>query len=351
MKILFITLSNIGDVILSLPSLDRLLAAYPKAQVTVVCGERAAGIFKDNFYIKRCIAVKGKTGIGKRFALMRELKKEAYDLIVDLKNSAFPLFLKARHKTYPWFNAAGAIVHMSQRHLYKVKKFTPPFPPENMLHKEREGFTRALDIAQSYKGTIDGGAGILRKALCVSSKDRAAAQNLLYEANVWHDDKFMLIGPGARSHIKRWPVNKFAELADRLIQELGQKIIIVGDETDAESCAALKKAMSSPAANLCAKTSLKSLAALTEKARAVISNDSAVMHLASYLDRPVIAIFGPTDSKKYGPWSSYFEVVRSQLDCSPCRDAQCKIATLRCMDDIGVDEVYAAVRKLIAASQ
>lgn len=334
MKILFITLSNIGDVILSLPSLDRLLAVYPKAQVTVVCGERAAGIFKDNFYIKRCIAVKGKTGLGNRFALMRELKKEAYDLIVDLKNSAFPLFLKARHKTYPWFNATGAIVHMSQRHLYKVKKFT-----------------RAIEIAQSYKGTIDGGAGILRKALCVSSKDRAAAQNLLYDANVWHDDKFILISPGARSHIKRWPVNKFAELADRLIQELGQKIIIVGDEVDAESCAALKKAMSSPAANLCAKTSLKSLAALTEKAQAVISNDSAVMHLASYLDRPVITIFGPTDSKKYGPWSSHSEVVRSKLDCSPCQAAQCKIATLKCMEDISADEVYAAARRLLGANQ
>jgi lipopolysaccharide heptosyltransferase II len=334
MKILFITLSNIGDVILSLPSLDRLLAVYPKAQATVVCGERAAGIFEDNFYIKRCIAVKGKTGIGKRFALMCELKKDAYDLIVDLKNSALPLFLKARHKTYPWFNAPGDIVHMSQRHLYKVKKFT-----------------RAFEIAQSYEGTIDGGAGTLRKALCVSGKDRAAAQNSLYDAPDWHDDKFILISPGARSHIKRWPVNKFAELADRLIRELGQKIIIVGDEGDAESCAALKKAMSSPAANLCAKTSLKSLAALTEKARAVISNDSAVMHLASYLGRPVIAIFGPTDSKKYGPWSSFSFVVRGKLNCSPCQAAQCKIGTLKCMDDISVDEVYAAVRRLLEVSK
>lgn len=334
MKILFITLSNIGDVILSLPALDRLLAVYPKAQATVVCGERAAGIFEDNFYIKRCIAVKGKTGLGKRFALTRELRKDAYDLIVDLKNSALPLFLKARHKTYPWLNAPGDIVHMSQRHLYKVKKFT-----------------RAIEIAQSYKGTIEGGAGILRKALCVSSKDRAAAQNLLYGANVWHDDKFILISPGARSHIKRWPENKFIVLLDRISQELGQKIVIVGDETDAEICAAVKKGMASAAINLCAKTSLKCLAALAEKARAVISNDSAVMHLASYLDRPVIAIFGPTDYKKYGPWSSRSEVVRSRLDCSPCRAAQCKIGTLKCMDDIGVDEVYAAVKKLIAASQ
>lgn len=334
MKILFITLSNIGDVILSLPSLDRLLAVYPKAQVTAVCGERAAGIFRDNFYIKRCITVKGKTGLWKRLALMRELKKDAYDLIVDLKNSAFPLFLKARHKTYPWFNAAGDIAHMSQRHLYKVKKFT-----------------RAFEIAQSYKGAIDGGAGILRKALCVSSKDRAAAQNLLYEANTWHDDKFILISPGARSHIKRWPVNKFARLADRLIQEQGQKIIIVGDDGDAESCAALKKAMSFPAANLCAKTSLKSLAALTEKAQAVISNDSAVMHLASYLDRPVVAIFGPTDSKKYGPWSSISSAARSKLNCSPCGAAQCKIGTLKCMDDISVEEVYAAVRRLLGVNE
>lgn len=334
MKILFITLSNIGDVILSLPALDRLLAAYPKAQVTAVCGERAAGIFEDNLYIKRCLAVKGKTGLVNRLALMRELKKDAYDLIVDLKNSALPLFLKARYKTYPWLNAPGHIVHMSQRHLYKVKEFTS-----------------ALEIAQSYKGAIDGGGIIFRKALCISSRDRLSAQNLLYAANGWPDDEFILVSPGARSHIKRWPVSKFAELADRIAQGLGRKIIIVGDESDAEICEAVKKGMSSPAINLCAKTSLKCLAALTEKAQAVISNDSAVMHLASYLDRPVIAIFGPTDYKKYGPWSSFSFAVRSQLDCSPCRAAQCKIGTLKCMDDIGVDEVYAAVKKLLAASQ
>lgn len=336
MKILFITLSNIGDVILSLPALDRLIAVYPKAEVTVLCGEPAAEIFEDNFYVKRCVALKRGVSFWDRLKLLRELKKNEYDLIVDLKNSALPLLLKAKYKTYPWFNAPRQTLHMSQRHVYKVRKFTLPLEIE----------------AQSNKEALLRNGLSFRKALYVSDKDRQAAQDLLYDANISTDDGFLLISPGARSHIKRWAVSKFAELGDKLARELEQKIILTGDASDFEVCGSVKKKMASCAINLCGKTSLKCLAALLEKAKVVISNDSAVMHLASYFCRPLVAIFGPTDYKKYGPWSnSRFEVVRSHADCSPCETAQCKIGSLKCMDDIGVDDVYAAVKKLLLNAQ
>lgn len=338
MKILFNTLSNIGDVILSLPALDRLIAVYPKADITVLCGERALGIFEDNFYIKRCIAFKRKVSPWDRIKLMLDLRKNEYDLIVDLKNSALPLFLKAKYKTYPWFNAPGELMHMSQRHLYKVKKFIPPLLLENMPYKEGAGL---------HQETPQPGGLLLRKALYISDRDRLRVANLLYEVNVAIDDKFILIGPGARSHIKRWPEPKFAELCDRLAGELEQKIVLVADNNDSEVCDAVKSQMHNSAVNLCGETSLKSLAALIEKAQIIISNDSAIMHLASYLDRPTLAIFGPTDYKKYGPWSSRHKIARSQLDCSPCEVAQCKRGDLKCMSDIGVDEVYEAAKELL----
>ena len=317
MKILFITLSNIGDVILSLPVLDRLIAVYPQAEITVVSSERAMGIFEGSPYVKRRITFNKKASFYDRLKLMFDLRKSGYDLAVDLKNSALPLFLKAKYKTYPWLNAPCGIFHMSQRHLYKVRKFALP------------------------AGVKD------RKALYISESDRLDAASLAGEGNFSIDDDFMLISPGARSHIKRWPEAKFARLADRLAGELARKIVIIGDDDDAQVCRSVKNRMRYPALNLSGRTSLKTVSALIEKAQMVISNDSALMHLSSYLDRPTLAIFGPTDYRKYGPWGSRYEVVRSSLDCSPCEAAQCRRDDLKCMNDIEADEVYEAAKRLL----
>lgn len=324
MKILFITLSNIGDVILSLPALDSLLSAYPKAEITVLCGERAMGLFADNFYLKRCIVYDSSKGFGQKLRIFLELKKEVFDLFVDLRNSALPLLLKARHKTYPWFNASAKVAHMRARHLYKVQKFAWSVP-------------------------LDRTSFLFRKSLYISDKDRKVISDILeYEAGLSSEDKFIVVGVGARSHIKRWPADKFAPLCAQLIEEFKIKVILAGDESDRQACAAVEKLIQQPVVNLCGKTSLKSLAALIERAQLVISNDSAIMHLASYLDRPTLAIFGPTDYKKYGPWSGRSEVVHSSLGCSPCEVAQCKLGdTLKCMKDIGVEEVYAAAKRLL----
>lgn len=324
MKVLFITLSNIGDCLLSLPALDSLLSAYPKAEVTVLCGERAMGLFADNFYLKRCIVYDSSKGFRQKLRIFLELKKEVFDLLVDLRNSALPLLLKASHKTYPWFKAPAKVTHMRDRHLYKVQKFAWSLP-------------------------LDRASFLFRKSLYISDKDRKVIFDILgNEAGLSSGDKFIVVSAGARSHIKRWPADKFALLCARLIEEFKIKVILVGDESDVETCAAVQKLIQQPVVNLCAKTSLKSLAALIERARLVISNDSAIMHLASYLDRPTLAIFGPTDYKKYGPWAVRSEVVQSKLGCSPCEAAQCPLGdTLKCMKDIGVEEVYAAAKRLL----
>lgn len=339
MKILFITLSNIGDCFLSLPALDSLLAVYPKAEVTVMCGRRCAGIFEGNFYIKRCIIYERKISFLRRLGFLFELRNGRYDLVVDLRNSAIPLFLKAKYKTYPWVNAPRKIAHRSNRHLYKVEPFIRPLAIKAKFVPTEPG-------SRLFAGNKPDEL-LFKKSLCISDQDRRSADNLLNEVNISRSDKFILVSPGARSHIKRWPEDKFAELNNRLIQDFKVKVLIVGDEGDFSVCAAVQAKIPSGALNICAKTSLKSLAGLMEKASLIISNDSAVMHLASYLDRPVLAVFGPTDYQKYGPWGRSFEVVHSRLECSPCEIAQCSLGSLKCMEDINVDEVYAAAKKLL----
>lgn len=321
MKILFITLSNIGDVILTMPTLDRLIVNFPKAEVDIVCGERAVGLFKDNYYVKNVITYSKTKGFQDMVSFFLRLRKKNYDLIVDLKNTALPLLLKGKIKTYPWLNAPNNILHMRERFLYKIKRIGRFLEQEDSL-MERFG-------------------------ICVSKEERVYIEKLLESIGVSASDKLVVVSPGARSHIKRWPQEKFAVLADRLIAEFKVKIVITGDEKEVEICKRMQQNMASEAVNLCGRLTLKYLASLVEKACLVISCDSATMHMSSYFNRPTLAIFGPTDDKKYGPWSKISRVIKSKLSCLPCEVAQCRTNNLDCMNKLEVDEVYAQTRELL----
>ena len=88
------------------------------------------------------------------------------------------------------------------------------------------------------------------------------------------------------------------------------------------------------------------LAHLLKKAKLLVTNDSAPMHLAAAMDTRVLAIFGPTDPAKYGPQGANHRVIRKALDCSPCEVAQCKF-NHECMSSISVDEVFEAAKDML----
>ena len=96
--------------------------------------------------------------------------------------------------------------------------------------------------------------------------------------------------------------------------------------------------MKASAEDVCGRTDFLGLVALVKKADLVVTNDSAPLHIADALRRPVLAIFGPTDPRKYGPRYRYSTVARRQLFCAPCEKAQCKYGH-ECMKELGVDEV------------
>jgi len=100
--------------------------------------------------------------------------------------------------------------------------------------------------------------------------------------------------------------------------------------------------------NLGGKTSLPVLAEIYKSARAVITTDSGPMHLAAAVGTPVIALFGPTDPARTGPYGKGHTVIRSNLPCSPCLLKKC--STKECMEKITPEQVYAAVERICQAT-
>lgn len=102
--------------------------------------------------------------------------------------------------------------------------------------------------------------------------------------------------------------------------------------------------------NIAGKTTIKQLAALIEKAALLIANDGGIVHLASALNIPVIALFGPQDPGKFGPWSGNGIAFHKKVDCFPCSQKKCNLKDDPCIHRIEADEVFSGIKNIIEES-
>lgn len=321
MKILFITLSNIGDCLLTLPALDALRQNIPDARITVISGPRAKDIFRGNPYIENVIVYDKHASVGEQIKLFMRLNRDKFDAVVDLRNTFIYSLLPVRYKTSPILGIPKSIKHMKDRHLFKVNRLL-----------DKMNIKRRIDNQET--------------TLFINNQDKAYIKDILEKNNINFAYKVIIVSAGARSHIKRWTKERFRELLDALAQDYRVKIILVGDKGDAQISEYIIENCSCPVLDLTGKTTLLQLASLLPAANIVIANDSATLHLASYLNLPIVAIFGPTNEVKYGPWSDNYRVVKKNIICRPCGKAQCRFGMLECMSLIKIEDVLRQVKDM-----
>jgi 3-deoxy-D-manno-octulosonic-acid transferase/heptosyltransferase-1 len=174
-----------------------------------------------------------------------------------------------------------------------------------------------------------------------SNKEAEVRVQILLEKYNLEDKKFIAINPIAYWETKLWSNEKFAKLADLINNKLKMKVVFTGSEKEAiEKITAL---MTAESINLGGQTKLLDLASLYKKARMVITTDSGPMHLAAAVETPVIALFGPTDPARTGPYDAGHTIIKAELSCSPCLLKKC--STKKCMEGISFQQVFAAVEK------
>jgi len=194
---------------------------------------------------------------------------------------------------------------------------------------EREDFQPDISIAPSDRGS--------RQA------DALAAQEGL-------DDGTPLIGlnPGAYyGSAKRWFIDRYARLADRLLDEFPCRVAIFGSRKEEDIARKIADHMNHAPVILSGRTDLSCLVALLSRCALFITNDSGPMHLAAGLNIPQIAIFGSTDEIATGPFSPNAVVIHKHVDCSPCLRRECP-TDLRCFREVSVKEVFECAARVIA---
>ena len=318
-KALFITPSNIGDVILTLPALDCLRANFPQAKITLMTSPQGKELFVDNPYLDKLIIYDKYSPLRKKIALFFMLSREGLDLVLDFRNSLYGALLPAKFRTSPFLRIPRNIRHMQERNLYRLRQ--------------------ALKVAPS-------GAGIAaNKSLFISETDKDYIRGLLEKNNISSEDKIIVLAPVARGANRRWEKEKFALLAQELSKEY--KVILVGRDSD-KSTTQYVRGEGKNIFDFSGLTNLKQLASLLKYAALVICPDTGVLQIASYMDAPVLALVGAGDELKYGPWTKNKKgIISRELFCRPCIEAQCRFGTVECLRFIKVEDVLIRAREIL----
>ena len=320
-NILFITLSNLGDVILTIPVLSVLRGNFPDAAITVLVGPRAFPVLQGSTLADEIMVYDKKGSLPYQWKLLRELRSRNFDLVVDLKNSAFPYLLNPRVRTSCFRGSLKKIASKREQHLACLR------PVEKKL---------SIDYAKSTPFDF------------FSESDLSAVKNKL-KARGLENARLAVMAAGANTHLKRWTTEGFAAVADRLAREHKMKVILIGADHDRPVIDEIMQYANERLADFCGETTMRQLSALLSLSGLLVANDSSAMQLAYEMKIPVVAVFGPTDDRKFGRINETSAVVRKNLPCAPCNAAQCRIPEIKkCLHEVTPEEVYQACVHLLS---
>ncbi|MBD3379909.1 MAG: hypothetical protein GF408_05545 [Candidatus Omnitrophica bacterium] len=317
--ILFISLSNLGDIILTTPVIEKLRDLYPEAKIDVVTGAPGKKIFVLHPSVRDVHVLQDHRALGRRIRKLVCFHRMKYDLVVDLKGSLLPYLAGAGMSVGGFFDKG-------------------PVVPKPDLHKRSEHLSvlgKLTDTPYSFP----------RFFMPVTRLEKKEAQMILSGAG---DVRKVLINPGAKSRLKRWPADLYARLCDELVRNQGCAVIVAGADEDRKTVDDMRGNCTEGFTDLCGKISVGCLAELMKGSDLVVTNDSAPLHIASAVDAPTVAIFGPTDERKYGPLSRKSRVVRPGVLCRPCNRSLCTDGTDKgCLPGLRVEEVLVACREIL----
>ncbi|MBU0718290.1 MAG: lipopolysaccharide heptosyltransferase I [Planctomycetes bacterium] len=343
-RILIVKPSSLGDVVHALPVLHGLRTRYPQATIDWLVNSSLAPLIEEHPQLSRIVPfdrrryarLASDPKAARDFArFVRELRKRKYEVVIDLQGLFRTGFLA-------W--ASGAPVRIGFRDAREGARF---FYTHRLQVDDPN--MHAVDrnyLAASMLGFAD--VPIVFE-IGLTDRLRREAAGLLRDNGAAEGRPVAVVAPGARWETKRWPAERFAETIDALQATSERRVVLVGGPDEYDLCARIAALCQSTPIVLAGQTSLRQLAAVIELADVVLCHDSGAMHLAAALGRPLLCLTGPTNPRRTGPYRRLDDVLRVDLDCSPCylrRLSRCH-HDHQCMLGLDTKQVIARAQALL----
>lgn len=311
MKILILKPSSLGDVIQALPVLRLLKLHYRDAQIFWWLDSALAPLLEHDpdlagivrFERKRWAALRRWPEMLRSIHWMRE---QHFDLVIDLQSLA-------RSGAFAWLARGKFLVGLDDAR-EGARGYYDVAVPRKSFH------THAVDWYLSVLPPL--GVPVHNDFTWLPELPEVAAT----VKSKWNigNKKWILLHPGARWENKRWPVGYFIELLQLLAKKFpATHFAVLGVAGDKATGETIRRGAPDRCLNLCGETSLPEMIEWIRLCDLMVSNDSGPMHVAAALRKPLVALFGPTEPRRTGPYGQMDSVLRIELPCAPCLKSYC----------------------------
>jgi heptosyltransferase-2 len=327
-NILAVRFSSIGDVLLTTPLLRSIRERHPGSSITVLTKPAHAPLLSHNPHVTQVLSVEPERSLPE---LAAELRAGRYTDLLDLHDSFRSRMLRAlvpgNWTSYPKHRVARALLIHTKRNWYGSWK---------PVAERYFAAARHLDVRPDGRPP----------EFFLAAEARQKIDQWLAAAGLAQDQSMIAVAPGAAHATKRWPAQHWQALIDRIIGQ-GKDVVIVGGAADQPLATALTLKGAGRVVSAAGHFGLQETGAVVERSATLVSGDTGVMHIATAVGTPVVALFGPT-VKEFGffPYTPASRVIELDLSCRPCSSkggARCPLGHHRCLVDIGPEIVLAAL--------
>ena len=319
-KILIFSFSFIGDAVLSTAVIQPLRAHFPNAHITFLVGPSAFDLLANDTQLDATLVYDNQrehAGLNGRIKLIKTLRREKFDLVVNLRDSFVARCIGADH----WGIVRG--------------------------DRKRHAVTRYLEVLSKQGVDVTDAQPHLQ----LTETEQATAHNFLAEAGVKSERLLIGIHPGGNWIYKLWSADKYAQLASILSKEKNATILLFAGPNERELQSQVADMMDTPPI-LVETENLREVAALIAACDVYIGNDTGPMHIAAAVRTPVIALFGATNHIRSGPYGEKHTVVQSgmNLGCNPCHPGRnpggCGAGSCAVIEGVTVEQVLKTISLL-----
>jgi lipopolysaccharide heptosyltransferase I len=327
---LLVRLGSLGDIIHAIPAAAALRSRYPRARIDWLVDPRYTSVLAIVEGVDRAIPIDPRGSVSALLGTIAELRRTKYDAAVDLQGLL---------KSAVLARAAGArrVVGMPREQLRE--------PMARVFYGETPDAGREPHVVHKNLSLMRGlGVEDLRVRFPLKVPRTAASDTV---AARFGSGGYVLINPGAAWPNKRWPPERFGSLAAGLHERRGLRSLVLWGPGE-EDIAARAVGASRGTAELAPSTTIVDLFAIAGGAKLMVSGDTGPLHIASAMGTPVVALFGPTDAERNGPWSSADITISRVSGCVCHYERKCR-RQRACIDEIDVDEVLSAAERRMDA--
>jgi lipopolysaccharide heptosyltransferase II len=337
-KILIIRLSSIGDIILTTPLIRNMKKKFPESTIDFVIKSEFAELLENHPSINNLYQLEKGIKNKPLKKIKQQIKNEKYDLIVDLHKNFRSYYLTFRSEAKQIVRYKKFILQRFLLVKFKINLFKKIVPIYERYFLSLNRFNIQNDE--------------LGLEIHFNNQIEQKIQNYYKDFLNYENDLIIGIAPGASFATKRWTLDGFQEVVYYFIEHHKTKIILFGNKIDRELIHSAQISNEQKILNSAGKHSISETGVLMNHCDVVLTNDSGLLHLATALKKPVVAIFGSTTEELgfFPSITNNIVVQNSDLKCRPCSHVgrnKCPKDHFKCLKEITSKEVIKAIEKLI----